>query len=526
MNSNLFPVYKLYLDDIEGIFLNTISFKYLFISTFITIFLTISSILILIYRSKTIFFSCLIPFIYAMIFYDFIQLISVILLRYNLLIIREKYFSEFCRWPYYLKASSEGGQCLTIIIIYAIRCQKVRYFLKHHGLPQSSRVHSRVLTFVCLLVIVYINNWITHLKVEKIHSVTSNESNYEINIQEYPMPLYGINDIKLNDYSQFYTDLEKYARHYKKLRLTSQKLEKIIHTQKDDSIHEIIIKFPYNNLFSPQNSTFQNQTRRKLKKSRRKFRKPQLKNNSYRVHRCTYGQRNYFLANIISLIHSIFYFVMISYYLTRIYRYQIPYMNIEYHRTLYEKAFALGQNKCAERHKQLMLLTYLRYFQYMIVYCHTIFILIRLIYICTLIILLCFLSTPFKWSIIRMIYYVLFCFVYYSIPIRLIFLFFYLFFSLFSSNINSIFYYIFRTKLQFSWKFRRPTMRFQLHLVPYRPSNVDLNEHSKTSVAIDLTSSVFDEHSTSYPNESITVYEDNSSSQNVIIPNQFEQTQL
>ncbi|CAF0768958.1 unnamed protein product [Adineta ricciae] len=530
-DSNIIPIYKLYFDDIEEIFFNTVSFKYLYISTFVTVFLTIFSIIILFYRSRTIFFPCLIPFIYSMIFYDIIQLIFIILLKFNLIMIQEKYFSGFCRWPHYLKASSEGGQCLTLIFIYAIRCQKVQYFLKHHSLPNSSRVHSRALTLVCLLVIVYINNWITHLKVEKIHLVMLNRWNSEVSIQEYPMPLYHINDMKLNDYSKFYADLDKYARNYQKLRIIPTNPEKIIHTQKDDSTFEILIKVPYN-LFSPQNSTYKNRTRKKPKKIHRKFNKSQIKNMSYRVHRCTYGQRNYFLANFITLIHSFFYLSMIVYYLISVNRYQIPSMDIEYHRALYEKALVLEQNKCAERHRQLMLLAYLRYFQYIIVYCHTTFILIRLVYICSLTILLYFVSSPFKWLPVKMFFYSLFCLVYYSIPVRLTFLFFYLSFSIFSSYISSIFHYILHTKLRFSWRLRRPTIHFHLRFVPYHQSDGNSNEHSKNSFTLDLTSSAYEEHSTSYPNESVVIYDDNTSSQNVITTsnltslNQFQQTSL
>src|SRR6202044_675907 len=116
------PTYKIYFDDIEEIFLNTISSKYLFISTIITCLLTILNLILLLYRSTTIFLACLIPFIYSLIFYDFIQLLSIFLLKYNLLNLNKKLFTELCRWSYYLKAASEAGQCLTLIVIYIIRC--------------------------------------------------------------------------------------------------------------------------------------------------------------------------------------------------------------------------------------------------------------------------------------------------------------------------------------------------------------------------------------------------------------------
>ncbi|CAF5008025.1 unnamed protein product, partial [Rotaria sp. Silwood1] len=98
---------------------------------------------------------------------------------------------------------------------------KVRHFLKHNYLPNTGNIHSRALTFVCLLFVIYVNNWITHLKIEKIHLVTLNESNHEINIEEYPITFYGKNHIKLNDYQQFYTDLDKYAQNYEKMKILS-----------------------------------------------------------------------------------------------------------------------------------------------------------------------------------------------------------------------------------------------------------------------------------------------------------------
>ncbi|CAF2850969.1 unnamed protein product [Rotaria sp. Silwood2] len=324
---NTLPFYKLYFDDIEEIFLNTVSFKYLFISSIIICCFISASIIILLSKSKPIFLACLIPVIYSLLFYDFIQLLSIILLKYNLININENYFGEICRWPYYLKASSEAGQCITLIFIYAIRCQKVRHFLKHKYLPNTGNIHSRALTFVCLLFIIYVNNWITHLKIEKIHVVTLNESNYGINIQEYPITFYGRNHVKLNDHQQFYSDLDKYAQNYEQTSIGQNKAEKIIYNEKDDSNHEIIIKIPYDNFFGQQKSISLNRTRRKLGKRRRHIlNKTIYGNNSYRIRRCTFGQRNFFLANFLSLIHSIFYLILIIYYLTTVYRYKIPYI--------------------------------------------------------------------------------------------------------------------------------------------------------------------------------------------------------
>ena len=511
---NTLPTYKLYFDDIEEIFFNTISIEYLLVSLVIACVLTIASLIILLYRSTTIFLACFIPFIYSLIFYDFTQMLSIILLKFNLLNVNEKYFSELCRWPYYLKASSEAGQCLTLIFLYAVRCQKVRYFLKHNHLPNSSHIHSRALTFVCFLFIVYVNNWITHLKVEKIHLITLNTSNSEIHIQEYPVTLYGIHDVTLNDHRPFYLDLEKYTQTYGRIPSRQNKSERIIHNQKDDSVHEVIIKIRYDDFFGLRKPLRQNRTRRKAKKRREILNETTPNNHSYRVHRCTYGQRNFFLANFLSLIHNIFYFLLISYYLTTAYRFQIPYITVNFQQKLREKGLISGRKKSIEREKQLVLLRHLRHFQYLIIYCHTALALIRLIYVCLLTFLLCLIQSPFKWFLLKIFFNTLFFIAYCSIPIRMIFLFVYLFLSLCSPYLSSIFHYIFHTKLHFSCQLRKPTIRFRLHIVQYDQSDITRDERSRNSLVFDLTSSTCEEHSTMFPTESIALYEENSISVN------------
>ncbi|CAF1148407.1 unnamed protein product [Rotaria sordida] len=512
-NFNTLPIYKLYFDDIEELFLHKISFKYLFISSLIICFFILASIIILLYRSKTIFLACLIPFIYSLLFYDFIQLLSIILLKYNLININEKYFGEICRWPYYLKAASEAGQCLTLVLICAIRSQKIRHFLKHNYLSNTGHIHARALTFVCLLFIIYVNNWITHLKVEKIHVVTLNQSNYGINIQEYPITFYGRNHVKLNDYEQFYLDLEKYTQNYEKFQIGQNKGRKIIHNDKDDSVNEIVIKIPYGDFYGQQNTIKLNRTRRKLGKRRHILNKTIYGNNSYRIHRCTFGQRNFFLANFLSLIHSICYLILIIYYLTTIYRYKIPYITTDYRQNLHHEVYTLGRKKSVDRYKQIMLLIHLRRFQYVVIYCYTTIILIRLIYVCSFTFILCLIQSPFKWLTMKIFYYILFIIVYYSIPLRIIVLFIYLFLSLFSSHIHSIVYYIFHTKLHFSCKLQKPTVRFHLHIVQYPQRNLEHDKHSKDSLVLDLTSSIYDEQTPISINETIGIYEENSSNQ-------------
>ena len=508
--SNPLSIYRLYLDDVEEIFFNRISMRSMLIGSLLVALFTFASVLILLYRSTKIFLACFIPCIYSLIAYDFLQFASIVLLKWNL---NQKYFvGELCRWPSYLKASSEAGQCLTLLLLYVIRRQKLRYFFKHHHLPNSSRIHARALTLVALLFIVYVNNWITHLKVEKIHLITSTHSNNSITIEEYPITLYdSSNDSKMTDRRQFYVDLERFAAHSRTpLPTRTAKPEKIIHTQKDDSIHEIIIKIRYSDFFRPKKKSLlgSNITRRRLGIHRNIS-----KNNSYRVHRCTYGQRNFFLANLISLIHALFYLILISYFLTSICRQRIPRMTVAYHRTLHDRAVLMGRKKSADRHQQLILLTHLRHFQYLIVYCHTAFMFIRLIYVCLLTLLLWFVQSPFQWSAMKMLVYGLFLVVYYSIPLRILLLFLYLFLSLFSSYIYSIFYYLFHTKLHFSCRLQKPSIRFGLHLAEYHQREIHPEEHSTNSLMMELASSVYDEHSTAMPMESGVFGEEMSSGQ-------------
>ncbi|CAF2436483.1 unnamed protein product [Rotaria sp. Silwood2] len=311
---NSLPIYKLFFDDIEEIFLNTISFRILNILYLITCLFIIGILILLFYRSRKLFLPCLIPLIYALIFYDFIQLLSLILLKYNA---SEHFLNQLCRWPYYLKSSSDAGQCLTIIFIFALSRHHIRYFITHNNLPNTSYIHSRALAFVCLLFIVYVNNWITHLKVEKVHLITLNETKYEINVQELPMSLHDLTEIQIHSHQRFITDLDKYSQGYERniILQNQQKItkDKIIHNNKDGSIHEIIIKFPSDYFFT----TFKNPTKRNETTDSNEY------NNSYRINRCTYGQTNFVLTNFLSLIHSICYFILISYYLIIIYSYKI-----------------------------------------------------------------------------------------------------------------------------------------------------------------------------------------------------------
>ncbi|CAF1244221.1 unnamed protein product [Rotaria sordida] len=518
LDINSLPIYKLFFDDIEEIFLNTVSFRVLNILFLITCLFTIGILVLLFYRSQELFLTSLIPFIYTLIFYDFIQLLSLILLKYNA---TEYFLNQLCRWPYYLKSSSDAGQCLTIIFIFALSRYHIRYFITHNNLSNTSHIHSRALVFVCLLFIVYDNNWITHLKVEKVHLITLNETKYEINVQELPISLYDITEIQMHSHQRFITDLDKYSRGYEKniIIQNQQKItkDKFIHNNNDGSIHAIIIKFPSDYFLN----TIKNRTKRILKDLEEQEQLDILNqtideneyNNSYRINRCTYGQTNFFLTNFLSLIHSICYFILILYYLIIIYAYKITDTSINYHKQFYEKSFKFRKQKSIERHKQFILLTHLKHFLYIIIYLHTLFTLIRLIYVCSLTIILCFVETPFKWLPIKIFFYCLFLISYFSIPLRMSLLFIFCFLTQFSKYIRSIIFYLFHTNLRFSWKLEKPTICFRLRFTPYN-INSNQNEQRINSLVLDLSSSMIEDQSTIIPQDSIVMYNESSGSYN------------
>ncbi|CAF2057329.1 unnamed protein product [Rotaria magnacalcarata] len=508
------PIYQLFFDDIEEIFLNTISFRFLCIVSLITCILIIGILILIFCRTKQVFLACLIPFIYALVFYDFIQLLSLILLKRNA---TAQFLNQLCRWPYYLKSLSDAGQCLTIIFIFSLSRHQIRYFITHNHLPNSSYIHSRTLAFACLLFILYVNNWITHLKVEKVHLVTLNKTKHEINVQELPISLYAITQIQVRSHQRFLTDLDRYSQGTEKNMLTQnqQKVsnDKIIHNHNDGSIHEIIIKFPYDYLFHP----VINRTRRtpetiqanhifNSKSDENEY------NSSYRVSRCTYGQSNFFLTNLLGLVNSIGYFILILYYLTIIYTYKITDTAINYRKQFYEKSFSFARKNVVGRHKHFILLLHLKQFLCLIICSHTLITFIRLVYVCLLTIMLCFYQTPFRWQPIKIFFYSLFLICYFSIPIRMILLFIYCFINLFSTQLRSVIFYLFNTNLRFSWKLEKPTICFRLQLVPY-PDNCK-DQRIDQSVVVDLSSSCIDDQSNALPQESMIMPNESSNSQN------------
>jgi hypothetical protein len=510
-------IYKLFFDDIEEIFLSTISLRIVTLVTVITCLFLIGILILLSYQSKNVLITCLIPFIYALIFYDFFQLSSLILLKYNF---TEQFFNQLCQWTYYFKSLSEAGQCLTLIFLFALSRHQIRYFLAHNRLPNSSRIHSRALTFVCLLFVVYMNNWITHLKVEKMHSITLNQTKYEINIQELPISLYDTSEGKIPTHQHFIIDLDKYSQGQERNLFTQNQVktptDKIIQSHKDGSI---VIKFPFE-FFNP----ITNRTKRKLKKlvkreeSIEKINEDNSKNNSYRINRCTYGQENFFLSNFILSIHSIFYLILLIYYLITIPIRKITNMTINYHQQSYEKSLSLGRRKSADRHKQLILLLNLKQFLYLIIFSHTLFTFIRLVYMCLLIMILCLIQTPFKWLSVKIFFYSLFLIGYFSIPLRMSLLFIYLFLGHFSNHIQSLILYLFHTKLRFSWKIEKPTICFRFQFIPYRNAS-NRDENLTNSLVIDMSSSVDEDQSNTIQHDSTIAYDENSTCYNSVTTN-------
>jgi len=496
-------LYKLFFDDIEEIFLHKISVRLLYCLILITCSLMFMIFLLLMCRSKQVFLSSTIPFYYTLVIYDFFQLISILLLKYNF---TEEFFNQLCQWTYYLKSISESGQCLTLIFLFGLMRHQIRYFSAHNHLPNSSRINSRALTFVCLLFVVYVNNWITHLKIEKSYLIKSNVDQHDIHIQELPIYLYDTPEIKGKSYYDFINDLEKYSSGFRQINsnqnesASSSTNDNIFHNPKDG--HEIIIRVRFPNIFNSGS----NRTRRS------DF--TQQKNASYRINRCTYSQENYFLSNFLSFIHSIFYLVLLTYYLTIILTTKHEKMSVRYQQKLYEQSVLAGRKKSAERHKHYITLLNLKEFFYLIFYSHTILTYFRLIYQCFIILFLYFIPTPFKWLPLKTILYFLFCLIYFSIPIRMLIIFLFIVRTYFSLYIHSLIVYLFHTNLRFSWKFQKPTICFRFQFIPY-PTTLIQEEHRTNSLVIDVSSSVDEDHSHFAPHESVVVYDENSVSHHI-----------
>ena len=230
------------------------------------------------------------------------------------------------------------------------------------------------------------------------------------------------------------------------------------------------------------------------------------KNNSYRINRCTYGQKNFFLSNFLTLINSFCYLILLSYYLIILRTYKIDQMTMTHHQELYQKSLTNGRRKSAERHKQHMLVINLKQFLTLIIYSHTFLTFLRLIYICLLISILSFSQRPFLWLKLKLIFYFFFLIGYISIPLRMMILFIYLFYKSFSPHIHSILLYLFHTNLRFSWKLQKPSICFRFEFVPYSIQD----EHLTNSLGIDISSSVEEDQSNIIQHESIVIYDESS----------------
>ncbi|CAF0732528.1 unnamed protein product [Adineta ricciae] len=506
-DKNLLPTYRLFFDDIEELFLHTISLRMLHVLIISTGLFAIGIIIILLSRSTNVYLSYLNSFLYAVTFYDLLQLLSLVALKYNS---TEQFYNQLCRWPYYLKSSAESGQCLTLIFLFALSRYHIRYFLTHNLLPNTNRINFRALTFVCLLFIVYDNNWITHLKLEKLHLITLNETKYEINIQEIRLSFYDTSNVELRSHDRFMADLDRYSRGDERTAIISNSHnhsnDELFDNHKDGSGNEIIIKFPYD-LFNPINNRTKRTRRQQISTNEKK------KHSSYRINRCTYGQKNFYLSNFLSLVHSLIYFILLSYYLIIVHTYKMSNMDTNHHEQLYEKSRSLGRRKSAESHKQSVLIIQLRSFLRLITYSHILLTLTHLFYMFSLTIILCFCQTPFKWLPVKIFFKSLFLLAYFSIPLRMCILFIYLFQHQFSAHIHSIFFYIFRTKLRFSWKLRKPTTCFRLQFVPYK-NDYSRKERLRTCLVHDLPSSIDEDQLNIISNDSVIGYDENSSGYN------------
>lgn len=486
---HVLPIYKLLFDDIEEIFLHTISFRLLILLLIFTGIFSIGILFFLLTRKKDFFSRCLIPFLYALITYDFVQLLSLVLLKLNA---TEQYFNQFCRWAYYLKSCSEAGQCLTLVFLFVLIRYQLRHYHTHRQLPNTDRIHARALTLVCLLFIIYVNNWITHLKVERAHSVTLNTTKYDIHIQELSLSYYAHPDESHPSHQRFIADLEKYSQGYEKIlgdhRQPKAKAD-VLQSHPDSSGPQIVIKFRYDQFFNPN----QNRTKRRLRRQLRLNQSQAVENTSYRINRCTCGQSNFFLANFLSLIYSMLYFILIIYYIIIIYTYKIPLKTLDEHRQSMEKSLSLGRRKSADRHEQEIRLVHLKRFLRLIIFCHALLACLRLIYSCSLTFLLAFVALPMKWLPLKHIFYSLFLLSYYSIPVRMFLLFFFLFLNRYSFYLRSIFFYVFRTNLRVAWKFEKPRIRFRCRFIPYSVPFKGAEIMSNALTGGDVSSSIDDE---------------------------------
>ena len=498
---NLLPIYKLFFDDIEEIFLNQISFRFLLTLVLLTFVLMLILIVFLCCLNVDLFSTTVVPFIFALILYDFIQLFSVVLLKFYL---SEHFVSGLCRWPYYLKSLSEAGQCLTLIFLLATIRRHLHYYHTHHRFPNNHKIYARVLNFVCVLFIIYIHNWITHLKAEKLHSISMNENNSEMQIEELSHSFFARAEMINGSYRSFINDLEKYSQGYENSfrREQSTKPEWFNSKPRDASNHQIFIPFQFDGI----RDVTLNRTRRHLISTTIN----NQSNNSYGILRCTYSQENFLLVHSLMFLHSFIYLIVILYYLIAIATSQISLRTVRYDENIFQQNSDNERRKSTieNQQKQSTILIRLKRFLIIIVFSQTLFACLHLTYTCALTMSVTLFDTPIRSVTIKHVFYTTFIIHYYSIPLRLFILIIYLLLSQYSSHFQSIFSYIVYTKLHFNLKFQRPEVCFRCQLIPFeknfhlKPNNNDL---SSSTIDIDQSAVLVHETTVVHEESSVTI---------------------
>ncbi|CAF0816834.1 unnamed protein product [Didymodactylos carnosus] len=492
-------------------------------SPFSFIISVLFSILILFwlyFRSKSL-TPCIIPFIYALLFYDLLQLSSILVIKYNIYTKSDFTYGLICRFVDYVKSSAESGSLMTLILLFIIRRKQIRYYYSHYHLD-SSTIYSKIIVFFCLLFIVYIHNWLTHLKEDNIFLVKYIEDN-----QHWHPYIYLITkssntiDIKFDTRVRFLNDLYLYAQekshnysHLNSITILPKNENENMIVSSDKGSMQIFIKFPISILKSKY-STTETSTIVQIKSKIQNYnnslsnitnvtdniRLSVLLPSSYRVLRCTYYQPYLTLIIISTFLHSIFYFILIIVTLWKtnnlIYLTIRKSNNIKYLSTksIYNGIQTKKQSKTylkerlnsiilskrtiksRNQHRIIQHLLQLKY----LLYIHTFFILLRLIYVCILNMTLFFSLVPFSYNYLKFIFQLLFILSCYSIPLRIISLVIYLLYQTYSHQLTIIYYYLTQKKLKFSCQCEKVCLKriVKIELAPFiNNTNIHTTEKS------------------------------------------------
>ncbi|CAF1152076.1 unnamed protein product [Didymodactylos carnosus] len=529
MNENILSMYNLTFDDIEEIFINSTSMFYLLLS-FIFSFIISIYILYLLYFHSDLLTPCIVPFIYALLFYDLSQLFSIIIIKTNIYTKYDFTYGLICRFIYYTKSSAEAGSSITIILLFIIRRKQIKYYFSHHHLVSCS-IRSRILAFCSLLFTIYIHNWITHLKEDNIYLVR-----YIENKQYWQPYIHSISkssndiDIKSDTRIRFLNDLNLYAQgrvyNYNLTNLTiltqKENDNMIVSTYKDSM--KIFIKFPLSLLkhnkyqTTSTTTTIKTITTIELKK-RKKLNNNHLlfksyNNNThrinyfingtdythisllspspYRVSRCTYYQPYSTLIAILILLHSTFYGILITinFWISNKFTY-LNTWNIQTKNLSLSTSSCINNNQIKQKKsliylkqklktiisskklikptlQQHSLVKHLLQLKYLL-YIHTFFILLRLFYVCMLNITLFFSYTPFSSKYLKFLFQLFFILSCYSIPLRILSLIIYLFYQIYSRQLTIIYYHLTRTKLKCFCRCERLCLKrlIKIELTPF-----------------------------------------------------------